>query len=41
MGGIGCWPDAGGVSDQAVWIVDAFALLARIDAQIEALTGSP
>ncbi|MCA3419667.1 MAG: hypothetical protein INF88_12300 [Roseomonas sp.] len=28
MGGIAHWPDAGGVNDQAAWVVDGFALLA-------------
>jgi hypothetical protein len=32
MGGVACWPDAGGVSQQAAWIVDAFAILASADA---------
>ena len=35
MGGIGCWPDAGGVTDQAAWVVDAFALLGELDARID------
>lgn len=29
--GIAHWPDAGGVGDQAAWIVDAFAALSSID----------
>ena len=29
-GGIAHWPDAGGVGDQAAWIVDAFATLGTI-----------
>jgi hypothetical protein len=29
-GGIAHWPDAGGVGDQAAWLVDAFAQLARL-----------
>ena len=35
MGGIACWPDAGGVADQAAWIVDAFATLGGIDAEFD------
>jgi len=27
MGGIAHWPDAGGVNDQAAWVVDGFAVL--------------
>lgn len=36
-GGMGAmsWPDAGGVADQAAWIVDAFAILASLDAQLD------
>jgi hypothetical protein len=30
--GIAHWPDAGGVGDQAEWIVDAFATLSAADA---------
>ena len=26
MGGIAHWPDAGGVNDQAAWVVDGFAV---------------
>jgi hypothetical protein len=33
MGGISCWPDAGGVSDQAAWIFDAFAVLGAAAAE--------
>jgi hypothetical protein len=29
MGGVSHWPDAGGVGDQAAWVVDAFGILAR------------
>jgi hypothetical protein len=36
MGGIASWPDAGGVAQQAAWIIDGFALLAGIDAALEA-----
>jgi hypothetical protein len=36
MGGIAHWPDAGGVADQAAWVVDAFAALGGIDAAIDA-----
>jgi hypothetical protein len=28
------WPDAGGVADQAAWVVDAFATLTSIDADM-------
>ena len=35
MCGLAHWPDPGGVGDQAAWIVDAFAMLAAIDAQID------
>ncbi len=35
MGGIAHWPDAGGVADQAAWIVDAFARLAALDAEFD------
>ena len=31
IGGIAHWPDAGGVADQAAWVVDAFAMLASIE----------
>jgi len=31
--GIAHWPDAGGIGDQAAWIVDAFAALSAIDAK--------
>ena len=34
MGGIAHWPDAGGVADQAAWVVDAFAVLGAIDAEL-------
>jgi hypothetical protein len=34
MGGYAAWPDAGGVNDQAAWIVDAFATVSAIDADI-------
>jgi hypothetical protein len=36
MGGIAHWPDAGGVNDQAAWVVDGFAVLGRIDAALDA-----
>jgi hypothetical protein len=36
MGGITHWPDAGGVNDQAAWVVDGFAVLGRIDAAFDA-----
>jgi hypothetical protein len=35
MGGIAHWPDAGGVGDQAAWVVDAFAALGAIDAALD------
>jgi len=36
MGGIAQWPDAGGVVDQAAWVVDAFSALGGIEAAIDA-----
>ena len=36
MGGLAHWPDAGGVGDQAAWVVDAFTLLAGMDAAMDA-----
>jgi hypothetical protein len=36
MGGIAHWPDAGGVGDQAAWVVDAFAALGGMDAALDA-----
>ena len=36
MGGVAHWPDAGGVNDQAAWVVDGFAVLGRIDAALDA-----
>jgi hypothetical protein len=35
MGGLAHWPDAGGVADQAAWIVDAFGLLAGFNARFD------
>jgi hypothetical protein len=35
MGGIAHWPDAGGVNDQAAWVVDGFAVLAGTEAVME------
>ena len=35
MGGIAHWPDPGGVADQAAWVVDAFARLAALDAELD------
>lgn len=32
--GMAHWPDAGGVADQAAWIVDAFAALTACDAEM-------
>lgn len=29
--GVAHWPDAGGLNDQAAWLVDAFAALTSID----------
>jgi hypothetical protein len=34
-GGIAHWPDAGGVADQAAWIVDAFTVLGGLNAKME------
>ncbi len=31
-GGVAHWPDAGGVGDQAAWVVDAFGALASMHA---------
>ncbi len=36
MGGIAHWPDAGGVNDQAAWVVDGFAVLGGLDASLDA-----
>lgn len=33
MGGFACWPDPGGVNDQAAWLLDAFAILNSAEAQ--------
>jgi hypothetical protein len=30
------WPDAGGVGNQAAWVVDALTLLAGMDAAMDA-----
>jgi hypothetical protein len=35
MGGLAHWPDAGGVADQAAWVVDAFGLLAGINSRLD------
>lgn len=35
MGGIASWPDAGGVNDQVAWLVDAFRLLASLNAELD------
>jgi hypothetical protein len=35
MGGIGHWPDPGGVGDQAAWVVDAFGALGGIKAALD------
>jgi hypothetical protein len=35
MGGLAHWPDAGGVVDQAAWVVDAFGLLAGVNARFD------
>lgn len=34
-GGIAHWPDAGGVGDQAAWLIDAFSMLAQIQAKMD------
>jgi hypothetical protein len=31
--GIAHWPDAGGIGDQAAWVVDAFQAISSIDAR--------
>ena len=31
-GGIAHWPDAGGVADQAAWVIEAFSTLSSLDA---------
>ena len=40
MGGLAHWPDGGGVADQAAWIVEAFAMLASIDAKLDKAAGN-
>jgi len=35
MGGLAHWPDAGGVNDQAAWVVDAFSALAAMEAEFD------
>ena len=35
MGGYAHWPDAGGVVDQAAWVVDAFGVLTSMAAPRE------
>jgi hypothetical protein len=35
MGGTAHWPDAGGVSDQSAWIVDAFGILAGLNSKLD------
>jgi hypothetical protein len=35
MGGVQTWPDAGGVNDQAAWVVDAFRRLGAISADLD------
>lgn len=35
MGGIAHWPDAGGVAQQAAWVVDAFGMLGGIESRLE------
>lgn len=37
--GIQTWPDAGGVNDQAAWIVDAFAALSSHNVEFEKARG--
>jgi hypothetical protein len=39
MGGIAHWPDAGGVNDQAAWVVDGFVVLAGAEAAMETEMG--
>ena len=34
--GIAHWPDAGGLNDQAAWIVDAFSILSGLSARWDA-----
>jgi hypothetical protein len=36
LGGYAHWPDAGGVNDQSAWLLDAFALLASLEAEARA-----
>lgn len=35
MGGIQTWPDAGGVNDQAAWVVEGFRTLNGIAADLD------
>jgi hypothetical protein len=35
MGGLAHWPDAGGVADQAGWVVDCFGILASVNARLD------
>lgn len=35
MGGYGSWPDAGGVNEQAAWLLDAFAVLSGAEADLD------
>lgn len=35
MGGYATWPDAGGVNDQAAWLVEAFGILSAADAEFD------
>lgn len=39
MGGYACWPDAGGVGQQAAWTVRAFAVLSAAEAEWERKEG--
>jgi hypothetical protein len=32
--GIAHWPDAGGIGDQAAWVIDAFGLLESLNAEM-------
>ena len=41
MGGYSAWPDAGGVNDQAAWMIDAFSILTTADAQAKHAAENP
>jgi hypothetical protein len=40
-GGIANWPAAGGVGDQAAWLVDAFGALGAAEARIKEAEPAP